>query len=205
MRNKQKVLILGFGFVCLFFFNILSASTLLTQEEALKEMFPNVDEIVTEVITPSADVIAQIKNELGGSLVHVQSGSQSEAVDESTQFTFYYGLKNGEKIGVAIIDTQPGKWGPVQYIICLDPKVGYVQNLAVMSYKEKRGRPIARKSFLKQFIKKNIGDPIKVRKDIRAISGATISSDATCFAVKKVIAIFKYAVLDSKVAVLDSK
>ena len=64
-----------------------------------------------------------------------------------------------------------------------------------MSYKEKRGRPIARKSFLKQFIGKRSGDPVQVRKDIRAISGATISSDATCFAVKKAIAIVETVIL----------
>ena len=173
--------------------------TLLTQEQALKEMFPDADEVVIENVTISSGDLEILKKNLGGSLVHFQSGSQSEEVVESTELTFYYGLKNGEKTSVAIIDQQPGKWGPVQYIILVDMATAKVKNLAVMSYKEKRGRPIARKSFLKQFIGKGSGDPVQVRKDVRAISGATISSDATCFAVKKAIAIVETVILKKEV------
>ena len=173
--------------------------TLLTQEQALKEMFPDADEVVIENVTISSGDLEILKKNLGGSLVHFQSGSQSEEVVESTELTFYYGLKNGEKTSVAIIDQQPGKWSPVQYIILVDMATAKVKNLAVMSYKEKRGRPIARKSFLKQFIGKGSGDPVQVRKDVRAISGATISSDATCFAVKKAIAIVETVILKKEV------
>ena len=62
-----------------------------------------------------------------------------------------------------------------------------------MAYQEKRGRPIARNNFLDQFTGKGSSNPITLNKDIRAISGATISSDATCFAVKKVIAFYEEA------------
>jgi len=136
---------------------------------------------------------------LGGSLVHFQKGSESEAVSETTEFEFFYGIKEGKKTSVAIIDQQPGKWGPVVYVILLDMKTAKVKDMAVMSYKEKRGRPIARKNFLKQFFGKGSSDPIKVRKDIRAISGATISSNATCFAVKKAIAVVEAIILKKEV------
>jgi hypothetical protein len=64
-----------------------------------------------------------------------------------------------------------------------------------MSYQEKRGRPIARNNFLSQFFGKGSGDPVTINKDIRAISGATISSDATCFVVKKAIVLYEDAFL----------
>jgi Na+-translocating ferredoxin:NAD+ oxidoreductase RnfG subunit len=48
---------------------------------------------------------------------------------------------------------------------------------------------------LDQFTGKGSSDPIALNKDIRAISGATISSDATCFAVKKVLALYEEAFL----------
>jgi len=173
------------------------AVTLLTEEEALKQMFPDVDEVVRETISLTMAEVSAIKERLGGSLVHYQKGSQSENVEETTEITVFIGMKNGEKVRMAIIDIQPGKWGPVDFIVAIDTKSGTVNNLAVMAYVEKRGRPIARQNFLKQFIGKSSKDPIAVRsgkgvrRDIRAISGATISSDATCFSVKKVLAIYE--------------
>ncbi len=167
------------------------AVQLLTQEQALEKMFPEADEIVAETRVLTSTETARIKERLGGSLVHYQKGSKSEEIEEKVEYTFYFAVKNSQKTAVAVIEEQPGKWGPVKFIIALDTATAKVENLAVMSYKEKRGRPIARRNFLKQFIGKGSEDSIKVRKDIRAISGATISSDAACFAVKKVIALYE--------------
>ncbi len=175
------------------------AITLLTEDNALKEMFPDVDQIVRETITLNSSEVAVIKERLGGSLVHYQSGSQSENVAETNEIPVFVGIKGGERVRMAVIDVQPGKWGPVEFIIAIDTKTGIVNNLAVMAYVEKRGQPIARQNFLKQFIGKSSKDPIAVRsgkgirRDINAISGATISSDATCFSVKKVLAIYEEA------------
>ncbi len=166
------------------------ALRLLSQEEALKQMFPDTDEVVTETIVLSDEDVAKVKARLGGQLVHYQEGTEGN-INEKTSFTFYIGKKGGATIRVAIIDEQPGKWGPVEYIVAMNTATGKVQNLAVMAYFEKRGRPIARNNFLNQFVGKGAEDPIMVRKDIRAISGATISSDATCFVVKKVIALYE--------------
>ncbi len=175
------------------------AMRLLTKEEALKQMFPDAQKIENSTRSLSVDELAKIKNRLGGQLVHYQEGSKSQAVQERHEYHFYYSVVNGEKTGVAIIEEQPGKWGPVEFIIALDPLTAKVKNLAVMSYEEKRGRPIARNNFLNQFIGKGSKDPIQIRKDIRAISGATISSDCTCFAVKKAIAMYEELYLESAV------
>ena len=103
-----------------------------------------------------------------------------------------------QKAGVAVIEEQPGKWGPVEFIVALDPVSGKVKNLGVLAYSEKRGRPIARRNFLDQFVGKGGSDLIQVHKDIRAVSGATISSEASCFAVKKVIALYELLYLKQK-------
>ena len=172
------------------------AITLLKKEQALKKMFPDVDEVKNTNHVLTDEEIANIKKKLGGSLVHYQKGSKSEDIVEATEYDFFIGMKNNKIVRMAIIEEQPGKWGPVKFIIAIDAITGKVNNLAVMSYKEKRGRPIARQNFLKQFFGKGSSNPISVksgkgiRKDIRAISGATISSDCACFAVKKVLAIY---------------
>lgn len=178
------------------------AFMLLTKEQALKKMFPDVDEVKTTTHVLTDEEIASVKERMGGALVHYQKGSKSENVAEATNYDFFIGMKNGKPIRIAIIEEQPGKWGPVEFIIAIDITTGKVNNLAVMSYKEKRGRPIARQNFLKQFIGKGSSDVISVRskkgvrKDIRAVSGATISSDCTCFAVKKVLALYENVYLN---------
>lgn len=174
-----------------------AAMRLLTEEEALQQMFPDAESIVNNTHMLTIDEVERVKARLGGQLVHYQKGSKSEKVEENLEYHFYYSIVNGEKTGVAIIESQPGKWGPVEFCIALDTKTAKVKNLAVMSYKEKRGRPIARNNFLKQFVDKGSEDPIQVRKDIRAISGATISSDCTCFAVRKAIILYEELFLNS--------
>ena len=168
-----------------------AATQLLTKDEALAQMFPDAESIVSETHLMTMDEVARVRARLGGQLVHYQKGSKSEKVEENLEYEFYYSIVNGEKTGVAIIESQPGKWGPVEFCIAIDTKTAKVTNLAVMSYKERRGRPIARNNFLNQFVDKGSDDPIKVRKDIRAISGATISSDCTCFAVRKAIILYE--------------
>jgi len=183
MKNKVAKMVLGIGMiVCV---HAVHGMTLLTQDQALKEMFPGADRIVPQTKTPPDAELARIKARLGGTLVHFQRGSESASVQEKSEFTFYVGYQKDRPVGIALIEEQPGKWGPVTYIILLDPSTAKVKNLAVMSYEEKRGRPIARRNFLDQFLGKGTADALKVHKDIRAVSGATISSEATCFAVKK--------------------
>lgn len=191
MRSKKHLTVI---IVCVII-GILSTSVyavrLLTKKIALKKMLPEAESIVEETRKLTKEEKEKIKKNLGGVMVFYQHGSESEKVYERTEYTFYFGMKDGKKTGVAIIDKQPGKWGPVEYIIALDATTAKVTDLAVMSYTERRGRPIARRNFLKQFVGKHNTDPIKVRKDIRNITGATISCVATCFAIKKISTLYE--------------
>jgi uncharacterized protein with FMN-binding domain len=164
------------------------AVVLLTQDQALKEMFPGCT-VEPEAVALTADQIAAAKGQLGGKWTLYQSGSKSDDAGENDSVTFYFGIKDGARTGVAVIEVQPGKWGPVTYIVALD-LTGKVTNLAVMSYVEQRGRPISTRRFLNQFLNKTAQSPIQVGKDVDAVSGATISSRATAFAVKKVIVLY---------------
>jgi hypothetical protein len=165
------------------------AVVLLNHDAALKAMFPNADKVVTEAVAMTADQIAAVKGLCGDKWTLYPSGSKTEAVTENDTVSFYFGTKDGKKIGVALMEMQPGKWGPVHYIVALD-LAGKVTDMAVMSYVEQRGRPISTKRFLGQFIGKTSKSALSVGKDVDAVSGATISSRATAFAVKKVIALY---------------
>jgi Na+-translocating ferredoxin:NAD+ oxidoreductase RnfG subunit len=74
--------------------------------------------------------------------------------------------------------------------MALDSVTGKMTNMAVTAYTEKRGRPIAMKSFLSQFFGKTSKDKIEVNKDINSISGATISAKCAAFQAKKVITMY---------------
>ena len=166
------------------------AFVLLTKEQALEKAFGKDREIVTETKQLKGQKLSKVKKRLGGKLVHYQAGSESRRVKGKTNIDFYFALKDGKKTGVAIIDVEPGKWGPVKFIIALDLK-GAVRRVRVMSYQEKRGRPIARRSFLRQYRGKTSKSLLRVGKDITGISGATISSRSATFAVKKAIVLYE--------------
>lgn len=193
MQNIQMRQIIGFAIslaLGLGLVTMVQARVLLTQDAALQQMFGETDKILTRTCVMSQKEIVMLQKMLGGKLIHFQEGAAQD-IQEVNEYTFYVGVRKNKKIGVALIEDQPGKWGPVRIIIALNPETGKVQNLAIMSYTEVRGRPIARRSFLNQFVGKGTGDPISIRSDIRAITGATISSDATSFAVRKTVTIYE--------------
>jgi len=170
--------------------NTCYAMRLLTQEEALKKVLGSDVEIKTETEELVDPQLSKVKERLGGELVHYQKGSKSKEVDAATSVNFYFAVKNGQNTGVAIIDEEPGKWGPVEFIIGLNLQ-GAVTRVEVLSYEEKRGQPIARHSFMSQFEGKTSKDRIEVYKDINGISGATISSRCATFAVRKAIVMYE--------------
>jgi Na+-translocating ferredoxin:NAD+ oxidoreductase RnfG subunit len=176
------VLLFGFHSVCFAF-------TVLTEEEALKEVFFEGAEIETETQTLSGDDLKTIKERLGGELVFHQEGSESAEVRSERKYKFYFAKKDGERKGVALIDVQPGKWGPVTFITAMDIR-GTIKAVRVMSYEEIRGRPIARRAFMNQYRGKTVNSTLTVGKDIVGISGATISSRSATFAVKKALVLY---------------
>jgi len=166
------------------------AFVVLTKEDALKEVFFSGAEIEKETKELTGATLAKIKERLGGNLIYTQEGSESAPVEAHTKIDFYFAKKDGERRGVAIIDVEPGKWGPVEIITAMTTDA-VVKNVRVMSYQEQRGQPIARSSFMNQYNGKTSKSPLTVDKDIIPISGATISSRAATFTVKKAIVVYE--------------
>ncbi len=165
-------------FMFLFLVSPCFAMTLLTQREALRLVFGEDAQVTSE-----QKVIPQGRQDIFKTKVGKCFNGQKE-------YTFYFGAKDGKPFRAAVILEAPGKWGPIQFIVAigLDAKV---TDVIVMRYTETRGRPIARKSFLKQFIGKTGKDALVLNKDVVAISGATISSQATACTVKEAIALYE--------------
>lgn len=152
------------------------AVVLTTLEEALKSVLPEAQAITNEVI-----LLTDAQRHIIEEKAHVTLDPELDR-----EFSIFIGTANGQIVGYAIQDTVRGKWGPIYYLLSLSPK-GEVLDTVVLEYREKRGRPIAKRRFLKQFRGKTVNDKVKLKKDIRGISGASISSRGMTNGIRKVI------------------
>jgi len=156
------------------------AEVLMTKGAALKELLPQAEEITPTLITLSNKQKKKIEQEAD----LILSG------EHGSEFQFYIGYSGGKIIGYAAEDTVAGKWGPIHYMAGITPQ-GSVSNIIILEYKERRGRPVAKKRFLKQYFGKTIQNPIRLRKDIDGVTGATISSRGITDGVRKLLYIFE--------------
>ncbi len=74
-----------------------------------------------------------------------------------------------------LIDQVVGKHEFITYAVGIHPD-GKVKGVEIMDYRETYGYQVKEMDWRSQFIGKTSGDPLKVDKDIRNISGATLSS-----------------------------
>lgn len=110
---------------------------------------------------------------------------------------YFEAFRGGELIGYCLKVTGSGYGGYIRMIAGIDP-AGVIQGVAVLEHQETPGlgskinevKPGAKEPwFLAQFTGKD-GRTVAVRKDIDAITGATISSVAVTDAVRKAVALF---------------
>jgi len=90
--------------------------------------------------------------------------------------------------GRAILVTPQGYGGKIELLVGID-ELGKVSGVKVISHKETAGlgAGIEKPAFLAQFKGKTVKDALEPKKDIDAITGATISSRAVCAGVKQAL------------------
>lgn len=156
------------------------ANQLIKVEKALQQIFPGPAEFSREILCLSDAEVRHIE----------QKADVIFEGTHTTQIIRFTVRVDGQVVGYAFEDQVDGKWGPIHYAvgISLDGKVA---GLAVLDYEEIRGRPIAKKRFLKQYFGKTTRDPLRLRKDIDGVTGATISSRSFTDGVRKILYIFQ--------------
>ncbi|HTP83105.1 MAG TPA: FMN-binding protein [Alphaproteobacteria bacterium] len=96
----------------------------------------------------------------------------------------------GDKfLGFFIVDYVIGKHLVIDYAVALEPD-GKVRRVEILEYRESYGFEVANADWLRQFEGKTSRDPVQVEKDIRNISGATLSSHHVTEGVKRVLAFY---------------
>ena len=83
----------------------------------------------------------------------------------------------GLSAGAAIVDEVPGKSERITILVAAGPD-GRLKDLEILAYRESYGGEVAQEAWRAQFRGKKSGDPLRVGRQIRNISGATISTNS---------------------------
>jgi Na+-translocating ferredoxin:NAD+ oxidoreductase RnfG subunit len=95
--------------------------------------------------------------------------------------------RDGALLGFAQVGNVKGKEQPITFLVAVDT-ANALRDIDILVYREERGGEVAYDAWRKQFRGKNASAPLQVGKDIRNISGATISSNAVTRAVRQTLA-----------------
>ena len=150
-----------------------SIDVYLTEENALKILFPKAQKIQAEELRLTPDQKLRIQDRIGWKFP-----------EES--FRAFKAETDGKVDGYAVIQETIGKHRPITYIVGITPQ-GKVFDVEIMVYRESKGSEVRRKRFNAQYEGKTAQDPISINKDIINITGATMSVRSVSAAVKRAL------------------
>lgn len=147
----------------------------LEEDEAITSVFKGCDEVLSDylVLTPREKEV--LENRL------------KSRINEDA-FSIFIGKKGGKIHRYAIITDEMGCFHPITFIMSMKPN-GKIEKVAVMIYRESRGKEVIRKRFLYQYKGKSLSNPIRINKDIINITGATTSVRGVNRGVRKMRAV----------------
>jgi hypothetical protein len=90
-------------------------------------------------------------------------------------------------LGFAAIGNVLGKDQPITFLVAIDP-TDRLKDVDILVYREPYGGEVAYEPWRRQFRGKSAGDSLRVGKEIRNISGATISVHAVTLGVRRMLA-----------------
>jgi hypothetical protein len=89
-------------------------------------------------------------------------------------------------LGFAIVGNVIGKEQPITFLVAIDP-ADHLKDVDILVYREPHGGEVAYEPWRKQFRGKTANDPLRVGKEIRNISGATISVRSVTLGVRMLL------------------
>ena len=113
-------------------------------------------------------------------------GAQADTVHVDSA-TVYRISRAGNLLGFAQVRNVKGKDQPITYLVAID-SASALKDIDILVYREPHGGEVAYDSWRKQFRGKTTAAPLQVGKDIKNISGATISSNSVTRGVKQTLA-----------------
>jgi Na+-translocating ferredoxin:NAD+ oxidoreductase RnfG subunit len=95
--------------------------------------------------------------------------------------------QDGSSLGFAQVRNVKGKDQPITYLVAVDAH-DTLKDIDILVYREPQGGEVAYEPWRKQFRGKTTTAPLVVGKDIKNISGATISSHSVTLGVRQALA-----------------
>ncbi len=152
---------------------MMQAEVYLTEEEAIKIMFPKSQRIRKDVMRLSHEQKILVESRIGWKF-------------PEDSFEVYVGETGATVDGYAMVQNTIGKHKPMTYMVGVDKK-GHISNVELLVFREARGSEVRTKRFNAQYEGKNVLDPIRINRDIINISGATMSVRSMTAGVKRVL------------------
>ena len=100
--------------------------------------------------------------------------------------TAYRIVHDDSLLGFAVVRDVKGKDQPITFLVATDT-ADHLRDVDILVYREPYGGEVAYEAWRPQFRGKSTEDPLQVGRDIRTISGATISVNAVTLGVRKAL------------------
>jgi Na+-translocating ferredoxin:NAD+ oxidoreductase RnfG subunit len=161
-----------------------SIDVYLTEEQALKIIFPKAQKIQAEELRLTPDQKMRIEDRIGWRF-------------PEEKFKVFMSETNGKVDSYAVIQETIGKHRPITYIVGITAE-GKVFDVEIMVYRESKGSEVRRKRFNAQYEGKTVQDPIRINKDIINVTGATMSVRSISAGVKRALVLVDEFYLNSQ-------
>lgn len=123
-------------------------------------------------------VAASVKRVFGSGAIATQV-----AVDTNTAYRI---TRADSLLGFAVVRDVKGKDQPITFLVATDT-ADRLRDVDILVYREPYGGEVAYDAWRRQFRGKSSDDALQVGRDIRTISGATISVNAVTLGVRKAL------------------
>ena len=150
-------------------------ATYLTVEQAQQAIFPG-EQLSRSPVTLTAEQAREIERRSDANVRHKEIQ-----------------LWKAPSGGFFIVDEVVGKHEFITYAVGLNAD-GTVKQIEIMTYRESYGYEVRNADWRAQFVGKNASAPLRLNKDIKNISGATLSCRHITDGVKRILATYEVAI-----------
>jgi len=155
------------------------AAQFLTVEQAQRGFFPDADSFQEKKLELSGEQFAQIE---------VRSRTRMRL----KRYRIWEAFAHGQRMGVVIVDEVYGKHEFITYAMAIDSS-GKIVGVEILTYRESYGGEVRNAQWRGQFVGKKAGDQLELDKDVRNISGATLSCQHVTEGIRRNLALYHVA------------
>jgi Na+-translocating ferredoxin:NAD+ oxidoreductase RnfG subunit len=130
---------------------------------------------------PTQKVTASVKR------IYGRDARSTALVVPVSSDTVYRVVRGDTLLGFAVVRAVKGKDQPITFLVATDT-ANQLRDIDILVYREPYGGEVAYEAWRRQFRGKSSADRLEVGRDIRSISGATISVNAVTAGVRRALA-----------------